>query len=100
MEIVCEIHKIGIGISEKNRTQGRKFAFVLGSDPGRIQTFNLLIRSQMLYSVKLRGHSRAANIAQKPDWEKIGKAQLKSLNWIKRRRLIQFDFNMPQFFNV
>ncbi len=24
-------------------------------DPGRIQTFNLLIRSQILYSVELRG---------------------------------------------
>ena len=41
-------------------TQKRKttdiqcFAFIL-SDPDRIQTCNLLIRSQMLYSVKLRG---------------------------------------------
>ena len=26
------------------------------SDPARIQTWNLLIRSQVLYSVKLRGH--------------------------------------------
>ncbi len=27
------------------------------SDPDRIQTYNLLIRSQILYSVELRGHS-------------------------------------------
>ena len=27
-------------------------------DPVRIQTWNLLIRSQMLYSIELRGHSR------------------------------------------
>ena len=28
----------------------------LTSDPARIQTWNLLIRSQVLYSVELRGH--------------------------------------------
>ena len=32
------------------------------SDPARIQTWNLLIRSQVLYSVKLRGQIGAANI--------------------------------------
>ena len=33
-------------------------------DPVRIQTWNLLIRSQMLYSIELRGHNllRGANI--------------------------------------
>lgn len=30
-------------------------------DPDRIQTCNLLIRSQMLYSVKLRGHGCQAS---------------------------------------
>ena len=29
--------------------------FSFSSDPDRIQTYNLLIRSQVLYSVKLRG---------------------------------------------
>ena len=34
------------------------------SDSDRIQTYNLLIRSQVLYSIELRSHSpkRAANI--------------------------------------
>jgi hypothetical protein len=34
-------------------------------DPARIQTWNLLIRSQILYSVELRGHLfRVANIGE------------------------------------
>ncbi len=32
--------------------------FLVLSDPDRIQTYNLLIRSQILYSVELRGHPK------------------------------------------
>ena len=32
------------------------------SDPDRTQTYNLLIRSQILYSIKLRGHFDSAKI--------------------------------------
>ena len=36
--------------------KGRTFPFSLRGDSCRIQTCNLLIRSQMLYSVELRSH--------------------------------------------
>ena len=41
-----------------NKRESRKkiFAAFPRGDPVRIQTWNLLIRSQMLYSVELRGH--------------------------------------------
>ena len=40
------------------------------SEPVGIQTPNLLIRSQMLYSVKLQAHERDANVKDKSKRQK------------------------------
>ena len=40
----------------KNKRAPKNRGSVLGSDLDRIQTYNLLIRSQMLYSIELRSH--------------------------------------------
>ena len=45
----------GVGWNKKNAMSGVDTAFYVG-DSYRIQTCNLLIRSQMLYSVELRSH--------------------------------------------
>ena len=42
------------GLKMKNPCWAR--VSIMVSDPARIQTWNLLIRSQILYSVELRGH--------------------------------------------
>ena len=49
-----EPKKCSLACGHKKRTEKTS---VLGSDSGGIQTHNLLIRSQMLYSVELRNHS-------------------------------------------
>ena len=46
----------GEGGDGRIQKKGRTFPFSLRGDSCRIQTCNLLIRSQMLYSVELRSH--------------------------------------------
>ena len=48
---------VSYGINKKGGLNFRKILFRYVCDSGRIQTCNLLIRSQMLYSVELRSQT-------------------------------------------
>ena len=54
---------------EKNHLQ-KCLPVAFFSDPDRIQTCNLLIRSQMLYSVELRGHFEGAKVENFQEYAK------------------------------
>ena len=58
------------------------------SDPARIQTWNLLIRSQILYSVELRGHPSISG----------GKYKAKSS--IEKRRIVTYSSNLANTYQA
>lgn len=57
VEVVPQLLREMGDIYNKTTMYG-SYMVVLFSDPGRILTFNLLIRSQILYTVELRGPFR------------------------------------------